>query len=648
MILYQKNLPFSVLFTVALCSWNMVSSATLDTQRTHPDHNPAFINPVKSPSSNSWPESWEQQYMLHAKRAIDVLGSGRLGGTTYGESEKDFYPRAMFHWLAGDRQAALKALQAEDAQARSDHQHTLGIDYYWCFTLKGQIRKYFYFGEYLDPAYRQRMYDAAKIWTELEPLRRPHPVHGKGDPNKGVWGPENKGSWVDVRDTDNLRAMRDTSVYLMAEESGNETTRLLYKQKIMGYVRMLYHVGMREWDSSNYHSHTLSPYHNLYDFAKDPEVKILAKAALDWLYAAGALKYYRGGFGGPRLRDYAGATVVFGGNAIHPLELYFGEAPIPDPQPDRDDLYQITSSYRPPETVVLLAKKQFVRPVEVLSSKPPYKYWEPGVEYHPLFHETLFMATTYQMGTMVSPNAEKAWNPSVFNFMAFNAARGVDFFAANTTPLWEHSEKLAGDQVAQYRNLVIWLRPFSPEKSFYFQIPKSAKMEIVEGMYFVGLEKTWLALLPVGLSSLTEVIPKISAKESRYQDERFYQASCVGNSFSGFMLEAGEGCSYEEFKKMVHDKKGFDASQCHNGKLSLTGIDRCCLQFVHNPTNDLPLIKRDGVSHDWSRHTPLYQSLHPNGPINLGWQQGTLTIRAGGRIFEQTVTTNGKVRFGER
>src|SRR5204863_2801232 len=139
--------------------------------------------------------------------------------------------------------------------------------------------------------YKKRMFDAAKIWTDQEPLRRTHPVYGKGDPKKGVWGPENKGSWVDVRDTDSLRAMRDTTVYLLAEVTGNEATRQLYKKKILSYVLMLYNVGMREWDSSNYHAHMLSPYHNLFDFAKDPEVKLLAKAALDWLYTAGALKY---------------------------------------------------------------------------------------------------------------------------------------------------------------------------------------------------------------------------------------------------------------------------------------------------------------------------------------------------------------------
>ncbi|MFM7717323.1 MAG: hypothetical protein ACKO7A_32840, partial [Microcystis sp.] len=96
----------------------------------------------------------------------------------------------------------------------------------------------------------------------------------------------------------------ETSVYLMAEETGNEATRQLYKSKIKRYVSALYNIGMGEWDSEVYHGHTFAPYLNLYDFAQDTEVKQWAKMALDWLSMAASVKYYRGGWGGPVKRDY--------------------------------------------------------------------------------------------------------------------------------------------------------------------------------------------------------------------------------------------------------------------------------------------------------------------------------------------------------
>ncbi|MFW5840818.1 MAG: hypothetical protein ACOCZE_09575, partial [Planctomycetota bacterium] len=260
-----------------------------------------FVKPIDVPAeaNNPWPQAWQDAFARRVDRTIRHYEDIRPKGNTWGENEKAAYPQTMFALLVGRHtDQAVKVLQADDYQ-KDDHRHTNFVDFYWCFTLKGQMRKFFYFGHLLDDEYRAKFLEGAKTWTEQDPYRRPHPVHGKGDRTKGGWGPEKMGSWVDIRRTDNLRAMTDSSVYLMAERTGNEQTRQLYKQRLVAYVNMLYNVGMMEWDSSNYLGHTMAPYHNLYDFAEDPEVRLIAKAALDWLYAAGALKYWRGGYGGP-------------------------------------------------------------------------------------------------------------------------------------------------------------------------------------------------------------------------------------------------------------------------------------------------------------------------------------------------------------
>ena len=102
------------------------------------------------------------------------------------------------------------------------HRETDGIDYYACFTLKHQMRKYFYFGDLLEPAYRKQMFTGAKKWTAQDPMRRPHYAY---QGQKEGWGPDAKNSWVDIRSTENLYLMRVTSVYLMAEETGNKDDR---------------------------------------------------------------------------------------------------------------------------------------------------------------------------------------------------------------------------------------------------------------------------------------------------------------------------------------------------------------------------------------------------------------------------------------
>ena len=72
----------------------------------------------------------------------------------------------MAHVLGGYEEVALRMLQARAHQHAEWHRETAGIDYYACFTLKHQMRKYFYFGDLLAPEYKQQMHLCAKSWTE--------------------------------------------------------------------------------------------------------------------------------------------------------------------------------------------------------------------------------------------------------------------------------------------------------------------------------------------------------------------------------------------------------------------------------------------------------------------------------------------------
>jgi hypothetical protein len=590
---------------------------------------------------NPWPEEWEHAFRRRAAHALKALAAERMSGGTSGENEKNYYPRAMAHVLAGDARAGLAALQAEDADAGRDHAQTRGIDFYWCFTLKGQVRKYFLLGDRLDPAYRRRMLEGARAWTAEDPLRRPHPVHGKGNPPKGeAWGPDAKGSWVDVRSTDNLRAMRETSVYLFAEEAGNEATRRLYKARIAEYAAALYRVGMSEWDSENYHGHTLAPYHNLYDFAKDPEVRALAKAALDWLYAAAAVKYRRGAFGGPNCRDYGGANVVFGGNVTHALALYFGDTAGDDPRPDRDDVHHVTSPYRPPRAVVELARKRLETPCGLTASKPRYGPWKPGDKAEPRFFETQHFGATFQMGSVVSAEPEATWNVSPFKLVADNSQRGADVVAANTIPLGEKAEKRPGDRIGQRGNLLLWLQPADGRPVFHFQWPASAGFEAADGVWFVRLEKTWLALRPIRLGKPEPgVIPE--KRKDHYARETFLKAAAESaTGFCGFALEVGEGMPFEDFRRSATEGSRPDLSRLDAGEATLTGSGGGVRAV---PGTDLPEVAVDGVAVDWSRRADVYR-----GPmIEQGLLSGRLRVTAGGWSFESSIDADGKCSFRE-
>ncbi len=597
--------------------------------------------PIPTEYRNPWTPELEAEFWIRANEAIRYY-AGKEYGNTHGENEKRSYAFAMFDFIAGNREKALAFLQSEDVQA-SDHQHTNGIDYYYSFTLKGQIRKYFFLGKFLDPAYKQRMFDGGNKWTQKDPNGRPHPMYGNGDGSGKDWDISRRGGWVDSRNTDNLRAMREVAVYLMAEETGNEDTRRLYKQKIQRYVWALYNIGMGEWDSENYHGHTFAAYLNLYDFAKDAEVKQLGKAALDWMTAAAAVKYYRGGFGGPTKRDHGGSNVVLGSSAASFFWQYFGDATVPNPEPERDAIHVITSAYRPPQAVVALAHKQFKKPVEILATKPVYENWKPGGEDKPGYWETTFFGHTYQLGSLAGEFSDG--DVGAFKLMAENSQRGVDYFVANTGSNWVKPGKNPGDQVGQYRNLLLWLRPAS-DTSFFFQLPKTATAEIEDGIWFFKLEKTWLAVHPINLSSYTEVAITDEKLSPLYSQEQTLKAITPGSGYAGFALEVGEGefhGSYAAFKQAVKAKSQLDLSDIATGTVQLTGTTGNSLKLTHNSKKDLPILIRNGVKHDWFKHFDLYQPTGSKAPISLGWKQGTLRVEAGGSVFEATVPRDRNV-----
>ena len=581
---------------------------------------------------NDWTPELEAAFQQRAKGVINHFANRESYGNLWGENEKRSYPMAMFDFLAGNRQKALDFLQQDDPQKR-EQSHTDYIDYYFSFTLKGQIRKYFLLGKYLDPVYRQRMYNAAKIWTETDPLQRPHPIHGTGQGTGNDWSMKRRGLWVDSRNTDNLRAMRETSVYLMAEETGNEATRQLYKSKIKRYVSALYNIGMGEWDSEVYQGHTFAAYLNLYDFSQDTEVKQWAKMALDWLSMAASVKYYRGGWGSPVKRDYGGSNGVMRSDSARTFWLYFGDTPVPNNRPELDSLYLITSAYRPPLAVMELARKNFNKPVEILASKPLYENWKPGNNQSPGYWETQFIGASYKMGSLAGTFPDGDVAP--FKLMAFNQHKGVDFFVANTGKNGVKPGKNPGDEIGQYRNLLIWLRP--ADQAFFWQLPKTAKVEKDDNIWFIQLEKTWLALRLINLSS-----PEmIEIPNSPYPDDNTYQALPTGNNYAGFALEVGEAAtqgSYENFKSIFKQKSQVNLTQINQGSLLFKGSQGHSLQFTYNQINLLPMLIRNGQKHDWSKNFALYNSLsRDNSPVSLGWKEGKLTVKAGKYQFSNAL-----------
>jgi hypothetical protein len=620
--------------------------------------------PVPNELKNPWPAAWENEFQARAGRVLKGMcareKAAGLGGRTYFENEKRAYGFLLAHVVAGDRELALNELQKEDAQASQWHAHTAGIDYYACFTLKHQMRKYFLLGAQFDPAYRKRMFDGAKAWTAQDPLRRPHPAFVKAGDG---WGPDVKNSWVDVRSTENLFLMRVTSVYLMAEETGNEATRNLYKDTILKYAAALYRVGMGEWDSENYHGHSFAPLLNLFDFANDREVKAAAKACLDYLCAIGAVKYLRGAFNGPTNRDY-NHPQPFGGSAPCLLWLYFGDTPLDNTAYESDEVHVLTSGYRPPAAVVHLARKNFKRPAELFASKPSYTATTANdLETPPEYFETQYFGRTFQLGSLVGGTTAGKTAVNGFKIMAADAKRGAIAIQAVPGPdprfagSAKYTEgKVSGEnRVAQYGSLAVWLVR-DGASPWVWVVPGGVEIETENEVTFLKCDQTWVALHPLNTTGPkldAELTKSLSAgkDDAQWRDHRVVTARGTGGAFCGVAVEVGEAPEFADFaafKKAVAAKARVDAEKIADGEVQFTGANgkQVGIRFAANPLETV--VWRDGKPHDWPQHARhLYRAADNGGPavIEQAWRGGTLVVRAGKTVFTTTVNEMGMATF---
>lgn len=610
-----------------------------------------FKNPISAQDEKAFQE--RGRAVLAAQSQMKVAA-----GNTYFENEKRTYGFLMAQILAG-REQAIPEIQLEDAQATQWHRGTEGIDFFACFTIKHQTRKFFYFGDLLAPEYRDRMLRGAKSWTTEDPFKRAHPAFkGPG----GGWGPDQKNSWVDVRTTENLYLMRVTSVYLFAEAAGNQGVAKKYKEEIKRYAVALYRVGMGEWDSENYHGHSIAPLCNLYDFAQDEEVRLLAKACLDWVFAAGAVKYYRGAFNGPTKRDYNHAQ-PFGGSAANMLWLHFGDCPPKQGEWESDELHLLTSNYRPPAAVLHLARKNFARPVELLASKPPYSATTSGnSSAQPEYAETQFIGHSFQMGSLPSGTSEDGGDVNGFKLVMFDSELGAAALQGVPgpdpkycgSPKYEKAKVAGANRVGQYGNLAIWLVQ-NGKAPWSWVLPNKVRVTTKNDATFLEAERTWIALRPLGTSKIevNDALTKtISAGEKpAFPGHQVLSATGQASKFCGVAIEVGEKeshASFAEFQRRVLAAE-VDLSKLEEGVVQYKAADREKKWLGMNwgdGANGLG-VWRNGKRHDWQQHAGLlYGAVGPDhAPIHSLWGEGKLQVSAGGESFTCSVGSDGKVSF---
>jgi len=682
--------------------------------------------PTDEELANPWPKNWEQEYRSRREAAIKPF-KGAANERTTDEHEKWGYPDNIGAWLAGQRDEAVAGLMAPDRQASQDHAHTEGIDLYWCFTLKGQARKWFDFGSLLSPPYQEQFKRAMKSWTASDPRpsleyagllgtgsseldsyllaqlskmwrdeaalkkmadeaeaeghpnkkkfaeyirehaatlgskhpgtdrdawiewwstianggwmvfeeyeRRsnpnPHPKYGIGKgPVGGAWNPGTRGMRADARNTDNLRGMREVAAYLFAEQSGNEMIRELYKSRLKRTALSFWNVGNGEWDSSTYLGHTMSAYVNLYDFAKDPEVRGYAKAILDFLFASSAIKYRNGAWGSPQVRDY-GDHAPWSTSALTSW-LYFGGGAKKPPHKELEHALFFTSAYRPPAAVTALARKETELPVEIFASHPQYENFLPGRDEAPAYHETQYLGKHFQLGTMREGHG---YNSNGFKLLADNDRYGVAFVIPTTGKLRNGVTNTAGgDVIVQNGPGALY---FNPKKvPFHLAFPAEIPLTRDGSTLFMDFGNSWAAFIPVDLTWGTKNPMKKSKKSKG--PARLVQHG----EGHGFVVQVGEKGEYPSFDAFRESVNANTRVSVQNGEVIANFSNGRSLTL----SEDGKVFERDGGIVDWdTERRDLWQPAKGGEtPISLDWKQRRMVVEAGGHRFEAELKESGQ------
>lgn len=214
--------------------------------------------------------------------------------------------------------------------------------------------------------------------------------------------------------TENHVNMSRTSGYIFAELMedypeefpGAATWKSKMKEWIQWYSQKIYHYGTAEFNASTYGVYNVIGWLNVYDFARDEEVRSMAKAVLDYFAAEIALHYSYGVTGGSESRgapalnermadtDYLG-WMWFGGADFHVKDLIYSR---PANKGPLQTVHAATSKYRPHPLMQSLALKKMGKPAFYINSKPSY-----GLRYPSFIKQHFYISDSYTLGSAFYP-----------------------------------------------------------------------------------------------------------------------------------------------------------------------------------------------------------------------------------------------------
>ncbi len=396
-----------------------------------------------------------------------------------------------------------------------------------------------------DRSFKEHYHFAAVNWARFLPIFG-DPILTDDTRQKLAQSAGNYDAYITGGGTENHRTMWWTSANVLPYylEGGRlakrDKARALAeaKQILRTYVSNLYDAGAGEWDSSTYTMFTLNGLMNIYDFSEDEESRLLAKAGLDLLVSAYALKYTDGVYAAPNQRGFAFQShqsiadqtgyVWFGSNAPVDHEAARGY---------RYAIHAVTSAYRPNQVTTNLARKN-VATLPATQHNRKANYWHGhNSEARLATHETVHLDTAFTMGSL--------WDGHASQHSRFQVVvptdNGARTFTGGHPRKSDHTSKKIGlgfaDGTGRYIQsaqvgstyIALAVAPEDEEARYtYFRFPDDVEPQMLGDWHTFTAGKAVVAVRPV--------VGKGEVVEEQERNQTFKMLRFPGR-VSGFVVE---------------------------------------------------------------------------------------------------------------
>ncbi len=467
-----------------------------------------------------------------------------------------------------------------------------------------------------DRSYREHYHFAAIQWPRLLGLFRD--ALTEDTVNKLRAEARKYGAYLNPGGTENHKTMWLTTANLLPHQldtglsnKSKEESIATAKSQLRRYVKGLFSVGMGEWDSSTYLMFDINGFLNLYDFSPDHEVRLIARAALDWYVTTYVLKHRSGVFTAPNQRGFASAP--YDSITDQTGFLWFSDhSSIENPPRFLYALHAATSSYRPNAVLFNLATQNELPlvPFEQLNTKPNYWYGQNITPAINQYAERVYVSQHYTMGMLLNGFGGQITRFQIVTDDGHILTAGHPRRSDHTTKkldefgyedgLGRYEQSTAVESTAI---IVNDLPPDEPIRYSFITIPAGATTATIENDILMSLGKVSVIVRPIESTleiGTTDLTPKQLAENARELDRGkpakhtprpiIRVMAVEGSNRPGFILEVAD----DKPEAFLHrlDSTELASNMAQAGSLRYRAATGRVIDFELGPDNK-PILRVD-------------------------------------------------------